>query len=186
MYERPDSRVIHGIRQIAADSGGALGFIEGGRPPAARIAADIANARPTGPPPSSPLLQCLRHLGRPSFSYFIPPAVLGWLGKGRAPAGLHAFLAKLDRLAFGLRLLGIGASKRVHRFAAVISSIRRGRDLDAPDSPFSFSRQELRTMQYNLRNVHGLNASTANHLLIRLTAARSRRPEPPSIPNTMT
>jgi uncharacterized protein DUF1524 len=89
-------------------------------------------------------------------------------------------------LAFGVRLLGIGASKRVHRFATVVSSIRRGRDLDAPDSPLVFSRQEVRTMQYNLRNVHGLNASTAKHLLMRLTDAKSGRPESALLPNKMT
>src|SRR5262245_2554094 len=186
MYERPDSRVIHGIRQIATDSGGALACIDGVLQSAARIADDIANARHTGSSHSAAIVQCLRYLGWHSFSDWIPPAMLWWLEKGRDPAGLHAFLAKLDRLAFGLRLLGIGASKRVHRFAAVISSIRRGRDLDAPDSPFAFSRQELRTMQYNLRNVHGLNASTAKHLLMRLTDARSGRPETASLPNKMT
>ncbi|HKD57341.1 MAG TPA: HNH endonuclease family protein [Hyphomicrobiaceae bacterium] len=74
----------------------------------------------------------------------------------------------------------------MHRFAAVVSSIRRGRDLDAPDSPLAFSRQEVRTMQYNLRNVHGLNASTAKHLLMRLTDAKSGRPESALLPNKMT
>ena len=41
-------------------------------------------------------------------------------------------------------------------------------------------------MQYNLRNVHGLNASTAKHLLMRLTDARSGRPESALLPNKMT
>ena len=186
MYERPDSRVILGIRQIAADSGGAHAFIERVLQPATRIADDIVNARHTGSSHSTAIVQYLRYLGWHSFSDWIPPAMLWWLEKGRDPAGLRTFLAKLDRLAFGVRLLGIGASKRVHRFAAVVSSIRRGHDLDAPDGPLAFSRQEVRTMQYNLRNVHGLNASTAKHLLMRLTDARSGRPESALLPNKMT
>jgi Protein of unknown function DUF262/Protein of unknown function (DUF1524) len=186
MYERPDSRVIQGIRQIAADNGGALAFIERVLQPATRIADDIVNARHTGSSHSAAVVQYLRYLGWHSFSDWIPPAMLWWLEKGQDPARLRSFLAKLDRLAFGVRLMGIGASKRVHRFAAVVSSIRRGRDLDASDSPLAFSRQELRTMQYNLRNVHGLNASTAKHLLMRLTDARAGRPESAQLPNRMT
>jgi hypothetical protein len=186
MYERPDSRVILGIRQIAAESGGAHAFIERVLQPTTRIVDDIVNARHTGSAHSAAIVQYLRYLGWHSFSDWIPPAALWWLEKGRDPAGLRSFLAKLDRLAFGVRLLGIGASKRVHRFAAVVSSIRRGRDLDAPDSPLVFSRQEVRTMQYNLRNVHGLNASTAKHLLMRLTDAKSGRPESALLPNKMT
>jgi hypothetical protein len=186
MYERPDSRVIGGIRQIADESGGAHAFLDRVLRPAARIADDIVNARHTGSPHSTAVVQYLRYLGWHTFSDWIPPAMLWWLDKGQDPARLRSFLAKLDRLAFGVRLLGIGASKRVHRFGAVVSSIRRGRDLDAPDSPLMFSRQELRTMQYNLRNVHGLNASTAKHLLMRLTDARAGRPESALLPNKMT
>jgi hypothetical protein len=186
MYERPDSRVILGIRQIATENGGAHAFIEQVLKPAARIADDILNARHAGSAHSAAIIQYLRYLGWHSFSDWIPPAMLWWLEGGQDPARLHSFLAKLDRLAFGIRLVGVGASKRVHRFAALISSIRRGRDLDAQDSPLAFTRQEVRTIQYNLRNVHGLNASTAKHLLMRLTDAKARQPESALLPNKMT
>jgi hypothetical protein len=186
MYERPDSRVILGIRQIATECGGAQAFIERVLQPATRIADNIGNTRHTGSPHSAAIVQYLRYLSWHSFSDWVPPAMLWWLEEGQDPARLRSFLGKLDRLAFAVRLMGIGASKRLHRFGAVVSSIRKGRDLDAADGPLTFSRQELRTMQYNLRSVHGLNASTAKHLLMRLTDAKAGRPESLSLPDKMT
>src|SRR5262245_52749577 len=60
MYERPDSRVILGIRQIATDSGGAHAFIERVLQPATHIANDIVNARHTGSSHSPAIVQYLR------------------------------------------------------------------------------------------------------------------------------
>ena len=49
-------------------------------------------------------------------SDWIPPAMLWWLGKGKDPAELAWFLQRLDRLAYGMRILGLGASRRAKRF----------------------------------------------------------------------
>jgi len=92
----------------------------------------------------------------------------------------------LDRLAFGTRVLGIGGSKRARRFGAVVVAIRDGRDLNAPDSPLEFSRQELRTIQHNLRDLHARNASVAKQLLLRLADIKAREPQSQSLPDDMT
>jgi hypothetical protein len=115
----------------------------------------------------------LRYLGWHSFADWVPPAMLWWLEKGRDADGLARFLGKLDRLAFAVRILGIGGSKRARRFGAVVAAIRNGRDLDRADSPLELTRQELRAVQHNLRDLHERNAPAAKHLLMRLTEQKT-------------
>ena len=79
--------------------------------------------------------------------------------------------------AFGMRILGIGGSKRARRFGAVIDAIQAGDDVMGHDSPLQLTRAELRTIQHNLRDMHGRHSSTAKHLLLRLTDAKAGKPE---------
>jgi hypothetical protein len=186
MYGRLGGQVIAGITEIARANGGAQVFIQSILRPAARILDDIGNARHSGSPHSAAIAGHLRYLSLHSFSDWIPPAMLWWLNRGEDAKSLERFLARLDRLAVGTRILGIGGSKRTRRFDAVITAIREGRDLFAPDSPLEFSRHDLRTIQHNLRDLHVRNASTAKHLLLRLTDVRAGKPQSLSLPNDMT
>ena len=128
-------------------------------------------------PNRPPSTQLLRYLGWHSFSDWIPPAMLWWLEKGEDAEGLARFLARLDRLAFGIRVLGIGGSKRARRFGMVAWAINNGDDLEGAGNPLEFTRQELRTIQHNLRDLHARNAPAAKHLLMRLTDQKAGRPQ---------
>ena len=44
--------------------------------------------------------------------------MLWWMKNGEDTQGLARFLSRLDRLAFGMRILAIGGSKRRRRFDA--------------------------------------------------------------------
>ncbi len=186
MYRRPDGRVIADIKAIAAEKGGAQVFIERVLQPAADILDDILAARHSGHPQSASIAQHLRYLSWHSFSDWIPPAMLWWLEKGDDAEGLAQFLRRLDRLAFGTRLLAIGGSKRKGRFSAVAMAIRNGRGLDSADSPLELSRQELRTIQHNLRALHERNAQAAKHLLLRLSDFKAGAPQSEAMPADMT
>jgi uncharacterized protein DUF262/uncharacterized protein DUF1524 len=186
MYPLSDGRVIAAIRQIAADTGGAQAFIERILLPSAAILDDIRRARHTGSPQSAAISRYLRYLGWHSFSDWKPPAILWWLENGKDAQGLLHFLGKLDRLAFGIRILAIGGSKRARRFGAVVSAIREGRSLDGPDSPLELTRQELRTIQHNLRDLHARNAPAAKHLLMRLSEHKARPQQHLPLPNDIT
>lgn len=186
MYGRLDDPVIAGIVKIADDKGGAQAFIERVLRPAADILDGIRNARHEGWPQSAAIAELLRYLGWHSFADWIPPAMLWWLERGEDAEGLAGFLGRLDRLAFGIRILGIGGSKRARRFGAVVAAIRNGENLDGPDSPLEFTRQELKTMQHNLRDLHARNAPAAKHLLMRLADQKAGAPQSLALPSDMT
>jgi hypothetical protein len=172
MYGRPGGQVISGIVGICASEGGAQVFIERILQPAVRIYCDIRSAQHAGSPSSAGIAGHLRYLNWHSFADWIPAAMLWWLKKGDDVQSLERFLARLDRLAFGVRVLGIGGTKRTRRFGAVIAAVREDRDLSAPSSPLEFSRQELRTIHHYLRDLHARNASAAKQLLLRLAEAK--------------
>lgn len=186
MYGRPGGQVIAGVNEIAEQNGGAQHFIEHVLQPAARILEDIRAARHEGSPHSAQIAEHLRYLGWHTFSDWKPPAMLWWLKHGADTEGLARFLGRLDRLAFGLRILAIGGSKRRRRFDVVAWAVRDDKDLDAPHSPLEFTRQELRNIQHNLRDLHDRNASTAKQLLLRLNDAMSGEPMSLSLPDDMT
>ncbi len=167
MYRLPDDKVISDIRRIATETGGAQAFIERVLQPSAAIFDAIRGASHTGAPQSAAIGRYLRYLGWHSYSDWIPPAMLWWLEVGDDAEGLLRFLRKLDRLAFGIRILGIGGSKRARRFGAVVTAIREYSSRQDPE-PLELTRQELRTIQYNLRDLHGRNPQAAKHLLMRL------------------
>jgi hypothetical protein len=186
MYRRPDDKVIADIRQIAAEKGGAWPFIETILQPSAAILDDILNVRHGGHPQSPIITRYLRYLGWHSFSDWLPPAMLWWLERGADAEGLVRFLHRLDRLAFGVKILGIGGSKRVRRFGLVTAAIAEGRDLEGPGNPLELTRPELKTIEYNLRDLHLRNAPAAKHLLLRLGDAKAGRAESATLPDDMT
>jgi Protein of unknown function DUF262/Protein of unknown function (DUF1524) len=185
MYGRPGAHVISSIKEIAQRHGGALPFLHGVLQPAATVLEELRHARHSGSGQSEAIAHTLIYLNRLRFSDWIPPAMLWRLEKGDDAAELAWFLAALDRLALGIRLLGLGAHKRASWFGAVTSAIRQGEDLKAAHGVLSFSRQDVRTMQYNLRDLHARDASTAKYLLLRLTDHLAGTPQSLSFPHDM-
>jgi hypothetical protein len=68
----------------------------------------------------------------------------------------------------------------------VIDAIESGRDVTGKDSPLQLTRAELRTIQHNLRDMHGRHASTAKQLLLRLNDVKAGQPVSLSFPDDMT
>jgi hypothetical protein len=188
MHGRPEGRIIAGILKISDARGGPQAFIEQLLRPAAAIFEVIRNAKDSRQQHAAgTAAQYLRYLGWHSFSDWMPPAMLWWLNsKSEDSEGFARFLARLDRLAFGVRILGIGANKRATRFGLVAAAIRRGERLDAADSPLALSRQELRTIQHHLADLHVRNAVAAKHLLLRLGDRLAGTPQSSMLPADMT
>ena len=132
---RNSPQVISGIRNIAAVEGGGLPFIERILQPAAAIYEDIRKSRHEGSPHSraihvadlSRLAEGAQRLGAAG------DAVVA--GKGKDAAELAWFLGALDRLAYGLRILGHGTKRASARFGAVVHAIRSNRDLEKRCEP---------------------------------------------------
>jgi Protein of unknown function DUF262/Protein of unknown function (DUF1524) len=186
MHGRPGSRVISGILEIAASLGGARIFIDRALHPAAMVYDDIRHARHAGSPHSPTIRTYLHYLACHAFADWIPPLMLWCLQRGNDTAQLTWFLGAIDRLALGLRILGIGGNKRMRRFGQVVAAIRGGQELRGADSPLAFVRQEQRTILHNLRDLHARNPPVAKHLLLRLSDLMAGEPLSLSLPADMT
>jgi hypothetical protein len=177
MHGRPERQVIAGIRTIAAEAGGAQAFIERELQPAAAILDDIRRARHAGSPHSAAIERSLRYLSWLPAADWVPSAMLWYLKHGKDAARFAWFLAALDRLTSGLRIVGLGANRRASRFGAVIWAIRNGHDLKAPGSPLALTGAELRNMHYNLRDLHARSAQACKLVLLRLNDQIMGRPQ---------
>jgi Protein of unknown function DUF262/Protein of unknown function (DUF1524) len=169
IHGRTSPHVIAAIRQIADETGGGQAFIERILQPAGDILDKINSARHSGSGHSRAIASSLTYLGwLKGNTDWVPPALLWWLRKGNDPGELAWFLERLDRLAYGLRILGHGTKRRITRFNSVVQAIRNGRDLSGSSSPLNLAREELRTIHHNLRNLHARSAPIAKLLLLRL------------------
>jgi hypothetical protein len=169
IHARSSPQVISGIKSIATEAGGSLPFIERILQPAAAVFDDILKARHEGSAHSPRISSLLSYLGwLKGHSDWVPPVMLWWLGKGKDPAELSWFLGALDRLAYGLRILGHGAKRRASRFGAVVHAIRTNRDMKGEGSPLNLARDELRTIHHNLHDLHARSAPMAKLVLLRL------------------
>jgi hypothetical protein len=185
MYGRPKGDVITGIRAIAAQSG-ADAFITTVLRPVTEAFDEVRAAQHSGSAQSAEINLLLTYLSWIPFADWKPPTLLWWQQTRGDPAALLSYLKKLDRLALGVRLLGIGGGKREGRFGAVVSAIRKGGNLFAEGGPLDLTREELRNIQYHLRTLPARNSPAAKLLMMRLTDALAGRPESLSFPKPMT
>jgi hypothetical protein len=169
MYARNSAPVITAVRAIANEVGGGEAFVGRILNPAADVLDHILHPRHMGSPHSQRITSLLTYLGwLKGQGDWVPPLMLWWLGKGQDPEQLVWFLTALDRLAFGLRIMGHGTKRRAGRFGAVVTAIKSGRDLRGPSSPLNLGREELRSIHHNLRDLHARSAPMAKLVLLRL------------------
>lgn len=159
--------IITGIGGVIEACGGPLPFFREYLEPYADIFAQIRDGSAAAAP-SPQVARYLRYLGWLGSSEWIPPLMLFWRRCNGDTEHLEAFLARYDRLAFGLRLLGIGADKRLARYSSIMSRLREGGRLEGPDNPLEFTREETRNILYNLRGLHARSQLTCKLLLMRL------------------
>jgi hypothetical protein len=164
----PKSPIITGVREVIANAGGGRAFVEGLLEPYGRAFHALRHAQHAGSPQSAEIRRLLTYLGWLGSADWVPPALLWWRLNHADPEKLCAFLRALERLAYALRLLGIGADKRASRFRAVVQAIHRGTVMDDPRSPLELGRDELRNILYNLRNLHLRSPLICKLVLLRL------------------
>lgn len=174
--ERSRAKVISGIADLVEGGGGPERFFKDVLEPYAEIHSLLMHPA-KGHALSPTITRHLTYLGWLSSAEWMPAAMLFWHKHAADAASLEAFLVRLDRLAYGVRLLGLGADKRRSRFLAVLSAVRNGANLDAPDSTLELARDELRNIQYNLRNLHSRSQLTCKLVLLRLNDEISDKPQ---------
>ncbi len=162
------SPVIAEIRRLAAASGGGSRFIDTVLMPFGRAFADIQAASHRGSPESSAINRHLRHLAWLPSSEWLPPLLLWWTRHGHDARALATFLARLDRLAFGVRVLGLGSDKRQARFQQLRTAIERSAAPIQEGGPLDLSAEEVRNIRHNLRDLHPRSQLTCKLVLMRL------------------
>jgi hypothetical protein len=170
-------RIISGIAHQIEAAGGPQRFFDDVLEPYARIY-EAMQMRPANAGGSeAALARYLTYLGWLGSEDWVPAFMLLWHTVKGDRHVLVEFARRLDRLAYCLRLLGLGADKRQARFSAVLSAVRRGTWRDGPASPFEVTRDEVRNIQYNLRNLHSRSQLTCKLVLLRLNDVIAGAPQ---------
>lgn len=173
---RSRTRIIDEIRALVERSGDAETFVRGTLLPYASILAAIRSAPEERDPLPTEVRTCLGYLGWLGSHDWMPPLMLYWRTVDGRPDLLVSFVGRLDRLAYGLRLLGAGLDKRAIRYRALIDAIRAGMPEGAAH-PLDLTRDELRLIGHNLRALHARSQLACKLVLMRLNDAIAGAPQ---------
>jgi len=160
--------VISEIGRLAAAAGGGARFIDGILIPFGKALAHIHAADHSGSPESDEINRHLRHLGWLPSTEWIPPLLLWWTRHADDTGAIVTFLARLDRLAFGMRVLGLGSDKRQARMQQIRAAIEKGRAVMAENGPLDHTAEEIRNIRHNLRDLHPRSQLSCKLVLMRL------------------
>jgi Protein of unknown function DUF262/Protein of unknown function (DUF1524) len=169
----PRLPIIADIQRLAKLAGGGGNFNERVLLPFGRAFATLTAASHSGSPLSDEINRRLRHLSWLSSAEWIPPVLLWWTRNPDQPEQLSAFLCQMDRLAYGMRILGLGGDKRLARMYQVRTAVEKGTALDSDGGPFEFTGEEVRNIRYNLRDLHRRSQPTCKLILLRLDSELS-------------
>ena len=166
---RGNGQIVEAIRaQVAATPGGAATFIRDQLQPAGLVVDLILRADHKGARESAAINRLLRYLNWLPGQEWVPPLLSFWIRHGSDPAALLAFLRALDRFAYGVRLHGLGVDKRAQRMAAATALIEAGGAAAGPWPPLMASRDELRQIEFSLRDLHRRSPAICRLVLQRL------------------
>lgn len=183
---RSSGQIVEAIRaQVATTSGGAGGFIFGTLEPAGRIVEMIVNGGHEGAPQSAQINTYLRYLNWLQGKEWVPPVLGYWSRHGHDAQALLTFLRALDRFVFGVRILGLGNDKRSQRMAELNNLINAGALAVGPWPSLLLSREELRTLNFNLRDLHRRSPQVCRLVLMRLNEQLGGAPVTSAVPLTI-
>ncbi len=165
--------VIADIQRLATDAGGGGAFIETVLLPFGRALDEITTADHRGSSWSDEINLRLRQLSWMPSGEWLPPALLWWQRYGNDPMVQAMALTRLVRLAYGMRVLGLGADKRQSRMQQLRAAIEEGRPIVGADGPLEFSSEEIRNIRHNLKDLHRRSQPTCRLLMLLLESEAS-------------
>lgn len=169
----PRLSIIADFQRLAKAAGGGGRFVDRVLLPFGRTFITLITASHSGSPLSDEINRRLRHLAWLSSAEWIPPVLLWWTRNPDQPEQLSAFLHQIDRLAYGMRILGLGGDKRLARMHQVRAAIEKGAALATDGGPFVFTNEEIRNIRYNMRDLHRRSQPTCKLILLRLDSELS-------------
>ncbi len=176
-YLRDVHGVSHGatirdVLELSQRAGGAAQFLDTLLFPLAERLQPIVKSNHIGSQYSERINASLRYLNWLRARDWVPPALAFC---GRFPeydAEFAGFLEGLERLAYGLQILGSGADKRLARYRTVIEALGSKVPTDGWVAPMALTAEEQWTMLLNVRgNLYHRSPSACKLLLKRLSAS---------------
>ncbi len=162
-------QVIEAVRSVVTAAGGAEPFVLQTMAPMAEVYRKILGVAAGEDRLPPEIERPLVYLGRLSGEEWAPAAMLA-VGRHLDGDGDGArILQEVDRQAHLMRLLLIGRDKRVRRFAAIAAAIRAGERVGEGAALFQPTREEVKSMAFNLQSLWRRNPSFAKLLLLRLS-----------------
>jgi hypothetical protein len=164
---RTRSRTIEDLRTLIERAGTADAFVEHTLVPYADILETIQRCGTSRSLVPERIDRAVSYLGWLQGADWVAPLMVIW----RMNTGDSDWLAdqceRLERLAFGMRVLGLGSDKRMQRFKAVIDNTRNATP-DSPQNPINLTRDEQKLIQFNLKNLHQRGQAICKLVLLRL------------------
>jgi Protein of unknown function DUF262/Protein of unknown function (DUF1524) len=114
------------------------------------------------------LASALVSLNRIGKADWVPAAILAMAEFPSSPERATGLILEIERFVYLLRLLCYGSGKRQRRFNAVVAAIRTGGDEVLSSPAWQVTREESRTIQHHLKDIHKRNAQIAKLLLMRI------------------
>ncbi len=168
--------ILEAIRaQAAAAPRGIAGFVVDALLPSGEIIDAVLKSAHSGAQQLADINRALRHLNWLTGQEWVPPLLAFWKRHGSQPGALLAFTIALDRFAYGTRLLSLGNNKRTQRMAAITTEVARGSPASGPWASLQFNRDELRNINFGLRDLHSKGQHVCRLVLQRLEEAASGR-----------
>lgn len=174
IYGRGDTKIIAGVRRTIREVGGPEAFLNEIVAPLAHAYDTIVRASDVNLNIDPDVRRYLVYLGRLPEGDWAAAAILAMQQYADDPARAKLLLKEIDRLAHLLRVLCVGAGKRVRRLAEVVQLAKSPAPIRPGEGPFALSRDEVRNIGYHLRSMYRRDAQVCKQLLLRLNDEMTR------------
>lgn len=169
-----DTKIIAGVRRTIREVGGPEAFLNEIVVPLSQAYDTILRAGDVNLNLDPDVRRYLVYLGRLPEGDWAPAAILAMQQYAEDPARAKLLLKEIDRLAHLLRVLCVGAGKRVRRLAEVVQLAKSRAPIRSGEGPFALSRDEVRNIGYHLRSMYRRDAQVCKQLLLRLNDEMTR------------
>lgn len=159
-------QIVAGVRLVIEDAGGAAPFLKSTFLPLSEAYASVLAGGDVDAPPQ--MLRRLAFLNRLDAGDWAPAAILALKNWRDNPARAEMLIVEIDRFAHLLRIGKSTVGKRLQRFSRVVAAIRSGAAMSPEHPCFQFSREELRSIAFCLKDIHKRNQKGSKQLLMRL------------------
>ena len=165
-------QVIAGVRAVMRASGSPDSFVEDEFAPLADAYQSILYARSQHRTMDPVVRRHLLSLNRLNGSDWVPAAMLVIRNHEKnaewAAERTHELISEIDRYANLMRLLCVGAGKRQRRFSRIVEALRNRDAYQGRMEAFAFTREEMRTIVHNLKDLYSRNMQACKLVLLRI------------------